>query len=178
MDKGGLCRLTRTSARDHELYDAWMTFRAALDGCLETKFNCSSMNLPVEVKAGDYPHSVLARVMLESVETNVDMIAYSAGNSFRWTKKDNPVCDPRAECDSNVLYFSAFMDIYKDKFYGSVWDRLSREMARRAKKMEMANRHVDCRERHWFNRTTVILSMTAITVSIIAAIATAIMSLT
>ena len=178
MDERGLCRLTHTSAREHELYDAWKTFRIALDGCSETKFNCSSMKLPVVVKADEKPHMVLARIMLESVETNADIIAYSAGKSFRWTKKDNPVCNPRAECDSNVLYFNAFMDHYKKWFEEDDWSRLSKEMDRRAKKMEMAQRHVDCRERHWFNRTTVILSITAITVSVIAAIITAIMSLT
>ncbi len=168
LDEGGLCRISSQSAGFHELASAWSAFRVALDGCSRTKFNCSSMNLPVGIAAGADPFDALARKMLESVETITDAIAYLAGDSFEWTEAEEPTGLLRAECDANVLYFGAFMDLYRDRFDKSDRKRMIREMERRAGKLDMACRYVDGREVHWFNRTTVILSRTALIISIIA----------
>lgn len=173
IDKGGLCRISSVSGGFNELRDAWSAFRNALDGCSDTEFDCSSMRLPIRVEASEDQYDALARKMLDSVEANVDMIAYVAGNAFKWTKKENPVCFARADCDANALYFSAFMDLYKDKFKKSdCWDERVAEMKRRVDKLNMACRLVDGRETHWFNRTSVILSRSAVIIAIIAVVIT------
>ncbi len=106
--------------------------------------------------------------MLESVETVADTVSYLASDSFKWTRIDDPVSLLRAECDANALYFDAFMDFYSDRFDKA--DRIEKikEMRRRVGKLDMGCRYVSGVESHWFNRTTVILSRSAIVISIIA----------
>ncbi len=168
IDVGGICRISSATNEFEDLRSAWSAFRRALDGCSDTGFDCSSMILPIKIENSENPYDVLARKMLDSVEANVDMIAYSAGKSFKWTKKENPISFARADCDANALYFSFFMELYKNKLESRCWSARIAEMERRMDKLEMACRLVEDREMHWFNRTSVTLSRSAVVIAIIA----------
>ena len=75
---------------------------------------------------------------------------------------------PRAECSTNVLYFNAFMDLYKDRFNIDDWSKIKKGMKLRASRMDIATNHATCKERHWFNRINIQLSLNALASALVA----------
>lgn len=169
MDPYGICRLTSNGSPESMMIGAWTAFRVALDGCSSTRFTCSAMSIPIENRGPEpIPYESLARCFLKSMETNVDVTAYLTGGAFRWARRENPVCKPRAESDSNTVYFEAYMDLYRDRFTDDELHRLTEEMSRRSRKAEMAYRYAECDGRHWYNRTGMLVSSCALLVAVVA----------
>lgn len=167
MDQYGLCRLTGHEEGPYDSYFAWSEFRMLLDGCSGTAFSCSAMNLPVRVSEGTSVLDAIARRFLLAVETNSDIVTHAVGTGeFRWRNRRNPVCDPRAECDSNIVYFRSFIEFYRDRLNDTDGRSWEKEMDFRERKVEMAHRYAGCVSNHGFGRATLIISIAALVVSI------------